>query len=93
MADLNGEVIGMAGHYMQGDMVMVFSTMKDKMREFPVTIMRSSRLFMSSLIKAGLPAICVASPDEENSCAFLERLGWVHAGSGEEGEVYTWTSA
>ena len=92
VAELDGEVIGMAGHYLEQGCVMVFSTMKDKMRDFPITIMRASREFMTTLAKSGLPAMCVASSDECNACAFLERLGWVHAGTSEDGEVYTWTS-
>ncbi|MFK7942613.1 MAG: hypothetical protein AB8B85_06850, partial [Paracoccaceae bacterium] len=93
VADLDGEVIGMAGHYMHGEFVMVFSTMTEKMREFPITIMRASRDFMASFRRTGLPAICVASPDEENSCAFLERLGWSHIGTGDLGEVYRWQTS
>jgi hypothetical protein len=92
-AELDGEVLGMAGYYIASGQIMVFSTMKDRMRDFPVTIMRASRRFMASLKEAKLPAICVASPDEGNSCAFLERLGWSHAGTGDEGEVYTWRTS
>ena len=93
VAEMDGEILGMAGHYVHGEAVVVFSKMDEKMREFPVTIMRLSKEFMQRLKSSRLPAICLASQDEGNSCAFLERLGWRHAGTGDKGEVYTWQTS
>lgn len=92
VADLGGEPIAIAGFYLDGGVVHVFSDMKDEMRRFPVTIMRAAISLMGWISASGLPAECVADEEEANSRSFLERLGWAHVGANEYGEVYQWHS-
>ena len=77
-----GEVVGVAGYYMAGGFAIVFSDIKGKIPS--MTIWREAVALLESL---KVPAICVA---QEGSEKLLERLGWKHASSSENGEVYTW---
>lgn len=87
VAELDGEVIGIAGYYMRQGWVQAFSDMNDAMRQYPGTIMREARRFMARLKS---PALCIASCSEKNAARFLGYLGWRHVGTSEEGEVYAW---
>lgn len=72
----DGEVIGLAGHYLMNGVAVVFSESKGDVPK--MTVWRESVKFMKTL---SLPAICVAS---DGSGPFLERLGWRHV----DGEIY-----
>lgn len=79
---IDGAVVGVAGYYIANGVAVVFSDAKDGIPK--MAIWRAAKAFMADF---KLPAICVA---EENSGPFLERLGWVHVGPSEAGEVYQW---
>lgn len=90
VADLDGKPVGIAGYHIAAGYLEVFSTVTDPLRDFPVSIMRYGRWFMDELRRRGVPAVCSADEGEANSCAFLERLGWVEVGTSDSGLIYTW---
>lgn len=92
VAELDGEPIGIAGYYLIAGRAMVFSDMRDEMKRFPVLIMKLAIEFMGSIQSTGLPLVCTASTKIPNAEKFLQRLGWLHVGPSEAGEVYTWHS-
>lgn len=87
VAELDGEVIGIAGYYLKGGAALVFSDMTDAMRAYPVTIMREAKRVMAEI---RVPAVCIASSERKGSARFLRRLGWTFARSTDEGEAYAW---
>lgn len=88
VAELDGEVIGIAGWYRRADgYALAFSDMTDAMRMWPGMIMREAKRFMGAL--SG-PAVCVANCNEEGAARFLSHLGWRKVGVCEDGEVYAW---
>ena len=78
----DGRVVGVAGYHILGGVAVMFSDVSEPIA--PITIWRESKAMMASM---KIPALCVA---ESYSGAFLERLGWSHAGRSADGEVYTW---
>ena len=87
VAEVDGEVIGIAGYYLRGGAALVFSDMREAMKAYPVTIMREARRLMARI---KVPAVCIADPDLPGSGRFLERLGWRFDRRTEEGDQYTW---
>lgn len=76
VAELNGEVVGIAGYYMAQGVAFVFSESRAELPK--MTIWREAVKYMNGL---NVPAICVASVGAER---FLERLGWRHL----SGDIY-----
>ena len=87
VAEDDGKIVAVAGYYITGPK-MVWSEIKDEMRDYPVSIFRFARFLMGQL-PPGLWA-CLASKNEAGSERLLQRLGWTHARSTESGEVYLW---
>lgn len=80
--DVDGEVAAVAGYYLSNGQAVVFS---DMIATAPkIRVWREAKAFMD-LLK--LPAVCRASTGSEQ---FLERLGWIHMQSTDDGEVYRW---
>lgn len=71
------EIKGVAGYYAMGDMVVVFSDVKEGVPK--MTIWRQAKALMESIPG---PAICYSN----DSKPFLERLGWEDTGDG----VFKW---
>ncbi len=78
----DGKPVGVAGYHIEDGVAVMFSDMSDAIPA--LTIWRESKAMMAAM---KIPAVCVA---EQQSGAFLKRLGWVHAGPSKHGEVYTW---
>ncbi len=91
VAILDGRPVGVAGIKYErgadgGKLLVAFSDMGPELRAYPVAVMRAARRTMALL--RGRPVIALASPAEPNAPAFLARLGFVHAASTAEGEIY-----
>lgn len=81
VAESGGDVVGVAGYYLDGGVAVVFSDVKNMPK---AAIWRMAREFMAQL---RIPATCVGS---EKSSRFLERLGWQYQGPSPDGEVFFW---
>lgn len=84
--DLDGEIIGVAG-VLHTPFKQAFSSMTDEMRHYPKTIMKVGHKMRKILNSYNEDIYAVASDREDNSKAFLERVGFKHY----DGEVYVWT--
>lgn len=84
----DGEIIGLAGYYLQRDYIVVFSDMHERMERYPVLIMKTARRIMEHIDKTGLPAVCFCKGGR--SGVFLRRLGWTQLVVDGEMEAYRW---
>jgi hypothetical protein len=83
--DLDGELVGVAG-VVYTDPIMVFSEMKDSLRKYPKTIMKTAHRLKSILNKYESSLYAFANEDEKNSVNFLKRVGFVQLEDG----VFKW---
>jgi hypothetical protein len=84
VAEVDGEVRGIAGVLATGEYLLVFSDIKDAAGLPKLTIWRGTRALMEKITALNLPLIAVA-----NDCSgpFLERLGFIR--TVDEG-VFAW---
>lgn len=80
--EVDGEVVGIGGYWVLNGVAIVFSDVAGDIS--PIRIWREAVEFMNDL---DMPARCVADAGSEK---FLKRLGWVHLGSSDDGEVFEW---
>ena len=75
VADLDGEVLGIAGvlHTMQ---LQAFSSIKDELRKYPKTLILGAREFRKILNGYERDIYAIASKEERNSARFLEYVGF-----------------
>lgn len=85
VAEKDGQIIGLAGYYRLPGAALLFSEIRDEMRNYPLTIWREAVRLMNRIEGT---AICYAAPYEPTSKRFLERLGWTRIGEDDAGEVY-----
>lgn len=90
VADLDGEIIGIAGLVYHDDQMLAFSSIKDEMRRYPVTIMKAAKRFADIINKHGRNVVAVASCGEKNSDEFLSRVGFEFIGETRDGRLYKW---
>lgn len=81
VADLDGDILGIAGISFHGSLLIAFSDIKPEMRKFPITIMRGARKVLD-MTRA--PILAYPDPDIEGAPRLLERLGFVNL----DGTVY-----
>lgn len=80
--EIDGDAVGVLGHYIEDGIKVVFSDIK---RPAPkMAIWREAKAIMDNLKG---PAVCVAMDGSER---FLERLGWKYVDMSDEGAVYQW---
>lgn len=79
------EVVGIAGYFVRHGMAHVVSEIRG---DLPKQLIWREAVAMMKRIN--LPAVCLADPAIAGSCRFLERLGWRHVETTEQGEVYSW---
>ena len=78
----DGQVLGLAGYFMQDGKAVLFSDVREGVPK--MTIWRAALAFMKSL---DMPLVCEGT---QKSAAFLERLGWVYVGDNDNGMVFEW---
>ena len=79
----DGQLLGIAGYWVQAGFAVVFSQVVEGAKISKLRIWKESVEFMKGL---DVPARCITT----TSGRFLERLGWSHIGSSDQGEVYEW---
>lgn len=89
VAEMDGEIVGLVGWYVERGRAYVFSEVREPLRRFPRVIWREARTVMDAM---RVPAVCVADKDEPGAERMLRRLGWRHVGSTRDGEAYAWRS-
>ena len=79
----DGEVVAVAGYYRAGAVMAMFSDVKVQLPK--MTIWREAKAMMEGF---NLPAYCLAA--NSSAAKFLQRLGWTHYATTDEGEFYVW---
>lgn len=87
--ELDGEAIGIAG-VLHSNPPQVFSEMNDKMRKYPIVMMKVGRALKKVMSNYSSDLYAVASEDELNSDTFLTRLGFEFIGENDSGRYYKW---
>jgi hypothetical protein len=90
VVDLEGELLGIAGLVYHPGQMLAFSSMKDEMRRYPVTIMKVAKRMAQMIERHGRSVVAVASNTAKNSDAFLQRVGFEFIGETSDGRVYRW---
>lgn len=86
VAELDGEVLGVAGIAYWPNRIAAFADMKPGGEKYPLTIMRIARRVQALLREVKAPVYCNADPDFPNSPAFLAHVGFEHVG----GRTFVW---
>lgn len=88
--EINGKVEGIAALIVYHGQRVAVSAITNTLRCYPLTIMKAANKFRPILNKHGQGAYAIASDDECNSDAFLERVGFSFSGYSVNGRVYRW---
>ena len=73
--ELDGEVSLVCG-IMYGAPAQAFSTMTKEMTEYPMVIMRLSKMVVEILNNCKMPVVAIADEKHKNSMQFLTRMGF-----------------
>lgn len=90
VGELDGEIIGIAGIFFNGVCIVVFSEILPAARAYPFGIYKVARRIKDMLVQKSLPAVAIADPKVEGSCALLEHLGFYYIASSHSGDIYQW---
>ncbi len=90
VADRDGEILGVIGLAYQDNEMQAFSSMKEDMRQYPMTIMRAVSKFKTILKSYGANVLAIANPDEKHSDKLLESVGFQFVEDIAEGRLYQW---
>lgn len=88
-AEIDGRPVAIAG-ILHTSPLQVFSTMRDEMRQYPVSIMKMAVALKSIMKTYECDLLAIADENESNSDAFLQRLGFVFIGENDNGRFYKW---
>ena len=83
--EFEGEPVAVA-FVINTDPLQAVSKMKDALRKYPKTIMKTARKFKEILNTYSSEVYAVASSEEKNSVNFLKHIGFIHL----EDEVFKW---
>lgn len=87
-AELNGEIVGVGGVYIQNGAYVAFSDMKSPLRQRKKTLAKACRILMELFDKTGGPVYAVASNTEPTAPYLLAKLGFKPTGLfGPQGET------
>lgn len=90
-AEINGRPVAIAG-ILHTTPLQVFSTMRDEMRQYPVSIMKMAKSLTGIMKDYDSDLLAIANEKESNSDAFLQRLGFVFIGENDNGRFYKWVT-
>ncbi len=90
VVDLDGDIVGIAGLAYHDDQMVAFSVIRDPLRGYPLTIMKTAMRLKDMIIKYGGNVLAIASGGEINSDKLLERMGFSFIGDTEDGRAYRW---
>jgi hypothetical protein len=85
VADLDGEIIGMAGVVHSTPLQAIF-IIKDELRKYPLVMMKAIKPFRKLLNSYTGSIYAVASQTESNADAFLKRVGFTYT----RDRIYKW---
>ena len=91
VADLDGEILGVAGLGDGDGYIQAFSSMDDRLREYPRVIVEGLRRFRSMI--NGCHVFAVASDAELNSAKVLARCGFRYVEETAQGRLYQFGGA
>lgn len=72
----DGEVVGVAGLYLDGYRYVFFGNFGDDVRRFPKTLFKTGRQLLDSVREKGIPVHATDEDSVPASQRFLERLGF-----------------
>lgn len=84
--EVDGRIAAIAGYWMYDGDQVVFSDIVEGVEAPAITIFRQAMAWLQDRITG--TALCTAK--DERAEKFLSRLGWLHLGPSEYGEVYGW---
>jgi len=76
VAEKDGEVLGMTGLIYMAHSIIAFAEMKEGGQQYPLSIMRITRMMQGLMRGINAPIFAVADEQYPNSRAFLERVGF-----------------
>ena len=91
VVDRDGEILGVIGLAYEKRQMQAFSSMKEDMRKYPMTIMRAVKKFQEVLKKYGSNVLAIANQNEKNSDRLLQSVGFQFMGDISAGRLYQWT--
>lgn len=80
------EVVGCAGLYLDAGRLVIFSDMKDEVRQAPRAIVKGYRMLLAIAARTGLVVHAIPDPGVEKAVSFLEHMGFKYLDRG----VYQW---
>lgn len=87
VAELDGQVMGIAGLAYAPNNIIAFADMAEGGQKYPMTIMRMTKLVKTLLNETRVPVYCNADVKLRNSTKFLEHIGFKPCG----GRAYVWS--
>lgn len=85
VADMDGEIVGIAG-VLHTPQLQAFSSIKDELRKHPKMLILAAREFRKILDSYNYQIYAMASESEKNSTGYLEYVGFEH----HHGRIYKW---
>lgn len=84
-----GEIKAVAGVTLEKGWGIAFSDIKP--HDAPkLTVWRATKEAVKIIARTKVPVVAIPSPNHPNAARYLERLGFIHTGTCEHGEVYQW---
>lgn len=80
------EVLGIAGLYLDGGRMVLFSDMRDEVRAAPRALVKAYRTLLGIAGRTGLAVHAIPDPGIEAAPRFLEHMGFRYLDQG----VYEW---
>jgi len=93
VAELDDEILAIAGIVYHKNLIEIFSDMKEKMREYPVSIWKGAKAVMEFVSGYNLPVHAIANSCYPEAEEFLSRLGFVFVEETEQGRLYKWNTS
>lgn len=92
VCELNGEVQGIIGVALLRPLACMFSTVREPLKPFlrHLTILRLIKRAQAAVQASRVPVIALAEPGLVTAPRILERIGFEHVGTFDDGEIYGW---
>lgn len=82
----DAEVVGCAGLYLDAGRMVMFSDVKDEVRQAPRAVVKAYRTLLGIAERTGLAVHAIPDPGIDKAVPFLERMGFAYLDRG----VYQW---